>query len=492
MSGDPDRSFLNLWSYPNVFIDKKADRTGDGKELCDLLVVCGDHVLIFSDKTIAWPAGETELAWKRWYKRAIHKSVAQIRGAERWIAQFPERIFVDRACTQRLPIPLPPPDRRKVQGIVVALGAGEACRAHFGEGSGSLMIIPRIKGDDHVSGGGVLPFCIGDVDPDGPFVHVIDDASLDVVMGELDTVTDFTNYLNKKEALIRSGRLISAAGEEDLVSQFMTQVNAEGEHDFIKPDGTPWREKDGISYGSGLYEELLTNPQYLAKKQADSDSYVWDRLIETFTNHIMAGTSIVPEGLDFNFSEHELAARHMALVNRFNRRIYGQNIIEVLRKGQEVPRFMRAFLPADRRSDTGFFFMTLEIPDFELPGGYEQYRAVRRDQLLTYAFSILEQMPQFTRVIGIGTESPAKGRGASEDLVYVETPEWNDELRRDVAERREKYDIGRNEIRRAARRHEFPAVPPRTRAEQPMSHGLNRHERRRRKSEARRQARKER
>jgi hypothetical protein len=50
-----ERNFLNLWCYPNTFIDKKAAGKGDGKELCDLLVVCGDHVLIFSDKTVRWP-----------------------------------------------------------------------------------------------------------------------------------------------------------------------------------------------------------------------------------------------------------------------------------------------------------------------------------------------------------------------------------------------------------------------------------------------------
>ena len=50
-----ERNFLNLWSYPNTFIDKKVRNKGDGKELCDLLVVCGDHVLIFSDKTVGWP-----------------------------------------------------------------------------------------------------------------------------------------------------------------------------------------------------------------------------------------------------------------------------------------------------------------------------------------------------------------------------------------------------------------------------------------------------
>jgi hypothetical protein len=181
-----ERSFLNLWSYPGLFIDKKNGGNGDGKELCDLLVVCGDHVLIFSDKTIAWPTSpDNQLSWKRWYKRAIWKSAQQIRGAERWINAFPDRIYLDRLCTTPLPIKLPPPERRKIHGIVVALGAGDACKKNFGDGTGSLMIAPAIAGDAHWNAERVVPFAVGDIDPSGSFIHVLDDGSLDIVLREL-------------------------------------------------------------------------------------------------------------------------------------------------------------------------------------------------------------------------------------------------------------------------------------------------------------------
>ena len=36
-------------------------------DLCDVLLVCGDDVLIFSDKNIAWPKGDDfALSWSRW------------------------------------------------------------------------------------------------------------------------------------------------------------------------------------------------------------------------------------------------------------------------------------------------------------------------------------------------------------------------------------------------------------------------------------------
>jgi hypothetical protein len=68
-----DRSFLNLWAYPSPYRDQKQGGAGDGKELCDLLVVCGDHVIIFSEKTVNWPSGDTRTAWCRWARNAIRE-----------------------------------------------------------------------------------------------------------------------------------------------------------------------------------------------------------------------------------------------------------------------------------------------------------------------------------------------------------------------------------------------------------------------------------
>jgi hypothetical protein len=47
------------------------------------------------------------------------------------------------------------------------------------------------------------PFTIGDLDPAKTFVHVLDDTSLDIVLGTLDTIADLTHYLRKKEELAR-------------------------------------------------------------------------------------------------------------------------------------------------------------------------------------------------------------------------------------------------------------------------------------------------
>lgn len=488
-----DLSFLNLWSYPNVFIDKRAGGKGDGKELCDLLVICGDHVLIFSDKAVAWPeTADVKLAWRRWYKRAVHKSVDQIRGAQRWISQFPDRLFIDRACTQRLPIALPSVDRMKVHGIVVANGAAAACRSHFDGGSGSLMIAPTIKGEAHYADADVEPFAIGDVDPAGPFVHVFDEATLDVVLGELDTVLDLTNYLAKKEALIRSGRLMSAAGEEELVAQYMVCMNGQGEHDFTKPDGSTWGDGEHVSYGGGFYAELTSNPQYVAKKAADEVSYAWDRLITLFTDNMLAGTTLVPDQQAADLASQEIPVRHMALLPRFLRRTYGQFLVDALKEGQKADKFMRFFLPGPGHptTDIAFFVVTVKIPGFELEGGYQQYRVVRQRILEAYALTLLRKYPRLKGVIGIATEPrPPEGEklGSSEDLIYAEQPAWTDDLVNDLEQAKARFGIDQpgNQRAQAVSAREFPEVA----IGSPGPRKLTRRERRAREAERRRQQR---
>ena len=49
------RSFLSMWSYPNPGFGPPGNRS-KGKELCDLMVVFGNTVILFSDKDCDRPS----------------------------------------------------------------------------------------------------------------------------------------------------------------------------------------------------------------------------------------------------------------------------------------------------------------------------------------------------------------------------------------------------------------------------------------------------
>lgn len=62
------RAFLSPWLYSNVFTDEgQRAGKGVGRELCDLLVVFGNDVIVFSDKHIGLSQqGDVGVNWTRW------------------------------------------------------------------------------------------------------------------------------------------------------------------------------------------------------------------------------------------------------------------------------------------------------------------------------------------------------------------------------------------------------------------------------------------
>jgi hypothetical protein len=43
------RSFLRFWSWPNLFRNQGNQGGRQGKEICDLIVIFGNDILLFSD-----------------------------------------------------------------------------------------------------------------------------------------------------------------------------------------------------------------------------------------------------------------------------------------------------------------------------------------------------------------------------------------------------------------------------------------------------------
>ena len=435
-----ERSFLKLWSYPNLYKQP-------GKELCDLLVVCDEHILVFSDKTVAWPEKEDwKVAWSRWYKKAIRKSADQVKGAVRWLENYPNKIYLNAACTERFPLALPPREKRKITGIVVALGAEEACINFLGKGSGSFLVKPEIRGNDHINMQSAI-FAIGDINPDDEFIHVFNDVTLTILMEELDTITDFTEYLNKKEKFLRSGHLTSAPGEEELLALYLMHINENQEHYFPIPGGEKITENCLVVPDSRFYDQLRSHPSYLKKTHANIESYKWDNLIKVLTEPIMNATAFSQSGIDYSLAEHEKAVRHMALECRLNRRILGKMITEAIEKGQNEPCFSRAIIPMpkDQKRKTGYVFLMLAHPkNMGQEVSYKQYRSARLEILRAYCAGHSRKHQHLERFIGIAMEPPPKVSGSteiSEDFVLFEAREWTEEIECRILELCKRYNI---------------------------------------------------
>lgn len=430
------RSFLSLWSYPGVYRDAGKCGGGDGKELCDLLVVFGDDIILFSDKDCQFPStGRLDLDWQRWFRRAVLKSAEQIWGAERWLRLYPSKVFVDRRCTQPFPVPLPDSGRARFHRIVVAHDASRRCRELLG-GSGSLVILPALQGDAHVNGPvhlpgsgsdlyeswarlfppevgyakTVLPFAVGDLDPDRTrgFVHVFDDTGLGAVMKELDTAPDFVAYLRDREAYIRSGRLLMAAGEDELLATYLCEVDGQAFRSFIIPD-------DGVTkvaIPEGEWAILQGDPSWIARKRANEVSYFWDELIERFSECILDSSSVAYPHADFE--TQELAVRAMAREPRLHRRVHATSLGDFLRNNSGRYIEARVASPVSRGYPY-YIFLTVRR---EAGEDLQQYREKR--QAIAYAYLIegRRTLPDANEVVVFATEPTAWQQSGSEDLLY--------------------------------------------------------------------------
>lgn len=416
-------SFLSLWSYAGIYKEK-------AKELCDVLVVFDKHIIIFSDKYITYPdTGDEIVDWNRWYKKAIKKSADQIYGAERWLLENPNPLFLDSSCMQPFPLNLPMPDEMIIHRIAVAHGAGERCKQYFGDSSGSLCIDTRIIGDEDYlrNGADNNPFWVGKVDKEKGFVHIFDDYSLDIVMKELDTIADFTRYLEKKERLIEEHHVISE-GEEDLLGLYLMSVNQYGEHDF----NVPSNEKT-ITIGDGQWHKFQISAEREARNKANKISYRWDDLIEKYNKHIMETSLNLSKD---RFNEDQRIIRFLAGEPRLRRRMLGRKQYD-----------MRSENPANRESiyidypsnpvDPYYIFMLL--PHFDFVSD-EEYREIRSGQLKLHCWIAKSMYPNALDIVGIATETASR-EISSECFIHFDARDWTEDDQINAQNFRKEFNI---------------------------------------------------
>jgi SEC-C motif len=437
-----ERSFLSLWSYPGVFRDQRRGNKGDGKEVCDLLVVFENHIIIFSDKHSSFAdSGDLGVDWGRWYKKAVRKSAEQVWGAERWIKEFPNRLFVDRQCTVPFPILLPGTESAIFHRVAVAHDASRRCREVLG-GSGSLMLDNSLIGDAHFD----RPFTIGQVDPGKGYVHVFDDTTLDVVMSTLDTISDFTAYLTKKERFLTGSKVVAAAGEEELLAVYLGKMNSAGEHDFVIKGNF-----DALSFTEGFWDEFSQSPERRAQVERDRMSYAWDKLIEAFAFHARTGTQYFTSARPLN--EQEIMFRFLAREPRTRRRLLAINLHEVLERsiGSRAPWEARVVAPSNAGDPHYVFLFVKRRPDFS----DEEYRNVRMNLLSDYCHVAKLKFPEAVHIIGIASEAGIVQR-RSEDLLYLNTSEWSAEADAKAREVQERLGLLKDVKPLRAREYEYP------------------------------------
>jgi hypothetical protein len=108
------------------------------------------------------------------------------------------------------------------------------------------------------------------------FIHVFDEISLDIIRKELDTISDFIEYLSAKECFYASGKKTPfLSGEENLLALYLNNGRK-------LPDNY-----DTILLEDDLWKEFIKKPGCFKKKEEDKNSYIWDKVIEDIAKYIL-------------------------------------------------------------------------------------------------------------------------------------------------------------------------------------------------------------
>lgn len=415
------KSFLSLWAHANLHTAQDMrDGKGSAKEFADVLVVFGNDVIVFSDKHIEFQQDRgLNVAWSRWFKRAVTESVRQLHGAMSWLRRFPDRIFLDPACKRPLPISLPSADCARYHLVAVTRGSREACTKVFPGSFGTLQINTDVEGRAHEK----TPFTVGVVDRSKHFVHVLDEFSLEVVMDEMDTITDFVAYLNAREAFLgQPDTTVIAAGEEQLIAAYISNGD-DSKHPFL-PDAVGTKKPDLVMFDDSHYPGLKKRPEYHEKRRQDERSRAWDDMVERLIH--LGDPKLVYPNVEQPNHETEQALRLMAAESRFRRHLLTESLVEMLAAAVEQPKQRRARVFTTReQSDLVYIFLvTPKLPT----ESNDEYRKHRVALLHAYCRCAKLRFPQADTFIALGLDHPARDyEMSSEDLIVFTCQQYSPE-----------------------------------------------------------------
>lgn len=301
-----NHTYLKYWCFLNP-----KDRLGNKKEICDLLILFKDTLLIISIKNYLFKGN-----YERYFKSTIQKAIKQISGAERKLFESSSPIQFEHPVTGIHQF-----DRTqysKVQRIIINL-------------SDLPMFYP----------GGLNIH-------ERKYAHIFNWSAFLGVVTELDTIPDLLNYLEERERVFTNRKLIFALGSENdwkdsHIKAFFDYSEGANElqrcdflisgseqdllGDFLYHDRR-FSEQYNSDVSSNLivldnvWKSYLGEKRVILKKGADQASYFVDELVKREIVNMKH-----PSKLD-------LAIELLAL-SRFERRILGKQFYEFLEKHKD-------------------------------------------------------------------------------------------------------------------------------------------------------------
>jgi len=259
------------------------------------------------------------------------------------------------------------------------------------------MINTRIEEKQHKS----HPFMIGWPLKNRKFVHVLDELTLDILLNELDTVSDFVSYLTKKEKYLTTDDVdFIISGEEELLAHYLMHPMDNFEGFSFPPIKSNYKM---VRIDEGAWRRFYQSNAYLSWKEFTKVSYEWDRLIESQTHHIHQDTAQVLRNDDLSLKDiqaHELVLRAMAEEGRITRQILAREHFSILNRESEEDRLVKTIV-IPNRPNRAYILLVMK---WDNNIDYEEYRQLRRSSLVGFCRANRFRIEGIEEVIGIASD----------------------------------------------------------------------------------------
>ena len=402
-----ERTFLKLWSYPNPVKD-------DGHELCDLLVVFEKHVFIFFDrenKLVNTVEKDPGVLWKRWKRSVIDAQIKTAHGAGRYIASG-RSIYLDGK--RQVPFPLSiDVNEMVIHKIIIAHGAKEACKNFSDANVYGSLAVKYSSGHSQSQ----YPFIIG-IDKENP-VHVFDSHNLPIIFNELDTVFDFSMYLDSKLQAIATFDSLIYCGEEDLLAHYYANFDENAKCHFIGPKDIGINT---VMIGEGEWKDFIELDLYKETKQANKISYMWDDLIQLTSQNKLDDKLLG----DNDILKGRSAIHEMAKEPRFMRRALSNRIQQAIQNFPDYTDALTRYLTFIQSyySDKGYVF--LQLWAIQAIREKNDYREKRQTLLEIACGAAKNKFPNLKTVIGISIDAPKFAKENAEDFILMDCEDWTE------------------------------------------------------------------
>lgn len=209
-------SLLNYWVIPNPY---KRDKN----ELCDILIVFNNYIIIISDKSCNISKKENTNIYKKWvnFCDGLSKSKRQLKLAMEYIKSNPKEIYVDKNSKEKIHRDININENTKFLLLTTVSNWSFLLKEEL-KNDGSLIFN---NSDEFLKNGALrkknkYAFNLQNYQIENDFYHMVDDLNLLRMLKSLNTLPDFISYLLHRENIFKSISLIGKS-EKDILLPFL-------------------------------------------------------------------------------------------------------------------------------------------------------------------------------------------------------------------------------------------------------------------------------